>query len=71
MFKKYALKIFLPKYSNLKLIANSLTNSLINNLTNNAFNMDFFCNYGFEIHFNYLKYMNLNFKGKKIKVDAP
>jgi hypothetical protein len=29
------------------------------------------CNYGFEIDLDYLKYINLNFKGKKIKVDAP
>jgi len=42
MFKKYALKMSPPKYSNSKLITNSLTNIFIHNLTNNAFNMEFF-----------------------------
>jgi hypothetical protein len=63
--------MFPPKYSNSKLI----TNSLINNPTNNALNMDFFCNIIFLIMVLKLILIiliyNVNFKGKKIKVDAP
>jgi hypothetical protein len=57
--------MFPSKYFNSKLITNTII-LLIMPLT-----CIFFCNNGFEIDLDYLKDINLNFKGKKIKVDAP